>query len=153
MSLTPEMAEAIAYELEVTPREVTEMNSRLNGDVSLNLPASGDREATEWEAILVDGSPNAEMIIAEHDEDAQRAKALQGALNVLTKRERRVFEARRLADEPLSLEQLGRELAISGERVRQIEKSAFEKVRRAAKAKLKRKEGARPFSAELKAAG
>lgn len=153
MPLTPEMAEAVAHELEVTPREVTEMNSRLNGDLSLNMPPSGDREAIEWEAILIDGSPNAEAIIAEHDENAQRAKALYGALDVLSERERRVFEARRLADEPLSLEQLGRELAISGERVRQIEKSAFEKVRRAAKAKLKRKEGARPLSAELDAAG
>ncbi|UQD77523.1 RNA polymerase factor sigma-32 [Bradyrhizobium japonicum] len=151
MPLTPEMAEAVAHLLEVTPREVTEMDSRLNGDVSLNMPASSDREATEWEAMLVDGSPNAEMIIAEHDENAQRAKALHGALNVLSKRERRVFEARRLADEPLSLEQLGRELAISGERVRQIEKSAFEKVKRAAKGNLKRKEGARQFSAELEA--
>jgi RNA polymerase sigma-32 factor len=153
MPLTPEMAEAVAHELEVTPHEVTEMNSRLNGDLSLNMPASGDREATEWEAVLVDGSPNAEAMIAEHDENAQRAKALYGALDVLSERERRVFKARRLADEPLSLEQLGRELAISGERVRQIEKSAFEKVKRAAKGNLKRKESARPLSAELDAAG
>jgi RNA polymerase sigma-32 factor len=151
--LTPEMAEAVAHLLEVTPHEVTEMNSRLNGDLSLNMPASDDREATEWEAVLVDGSPNAEALIAELDENARRAKALHGALHLLSKRERRVFEARRLAEEPLSLEQLGCELAISGERVRQIEKSAFEKVKRAAKRNLKRKEGTRPFPAVLEAAG
>jgi RNA polymerase sigma-32 factor len=56
---------------------------------------------------------------------------------VLTARERRVFEARRLREDPPSLEDLGRELSISGERVRQIEASAFEKVRRAATTHLR----------------
>ena len=129
--LTQQVAEAVACELVVPVREVIEMSSRLTGDVSLNAPVSDDGP-TEWEAMLVDHSPNAEAIVVEQDEGGQRARALRSALDVLTPRERRVFEARRLREDPPSLEQLGRELAISGERVRQIETLAFAKVKRAA---------------------
>jgi RNA polymerase sigma-32 factor len=120
----------------VPVREVIEMSSRLTGDVSLNAPVSDDGP-TEWEAMLVDHSPNAEAIVAEQDESAQKAKALRSALDVLTARERRVFEARRLSEDPPSLEELGCQLSISGERVRQIEASAFEKVKRAATRRLR----------------
>src|SRR4051812_32640503 len=136
VGLTQEVAEAVARELVVPVREVIEMSSRLTGDVSLNAPVS-DEGLTEWEAVLVDHSPNAEAIVAEQDEGAQKAKALHCALDVLTPRERRVFEARRLLEDPPSLEDLGRELAISGERVRQIETLAFEKVKRAATRNLR----------------
>ncbi|ANW05977.1 RNA polymerase subunit sigma-70 [Bradyrhizobium icense] len=129
--LTQEVAEAVARELAVPVREVIEMSRRLTGDLSLNTPLDDDGP-TEWEAMLVDPSPNAEAIVAEQDEGTERARALHSALDVLTARERRVFEARRLREDPPSLEQLGRELSISGERVRQIEALAFEKVRRAA---------------------
>ena len=105
--LTPEVAEAVAHELVVPVREVIEMSSRLTGDLSLNAPV-GDDGPTEWEAMLVDHSPNAEAIVAEQDESAQKAKALRSALDVLTARERRVFEARRLSEDPPSLEELGR---------------------------------------------
>ena len=134
--LTQEVAEAVARELAVPLREVIEMSSRLTGDLSLNRPVNDDGP-TEWEAILVDQSPNAEVIVAEQDESARKARALHSALDVLTKRERRVFEARRFSDDPPSLEDLGRELSISGERVRQIETVAFEKVRRAATRNLR----------------
>jgi RNA polymerase sigma-32 factor len=134
--LTPEVAEAVARELVVPVREVIEMSSRLAGDLSLNAPV-GDDGPTEWEAMLVDHSPNAEAIIVEQDASAQKVKALHSALDVLTKRERHVFEARRLSEDPPSLEELGRELSISGERVRQIETLAFEKVRRAATRNLR----------------
>lgn len=129
--LTPEVAEAVARELVVPVREVIEMSGRLTGDLSLNAPV-GDDGPTDWEAMLVDHSPNAEAIVADQDESTQKAKALRSALDVLTARERRVFEARRLSEHPPSLEDIGRELSISGERVRQIETSAFEKVKRAA---------------------
>lgn len=129
--LTPEMAQAIAEKLEVTVRDVVEMDSRLRGDLSLHTRVGdGDRSA-EWEATLVDESPDAEEIVAEHDEATRRSKVLRAALDVLTERERRVFEARRLAEQPLTLEQLSCELSISSERVRQIEASAFAKVKRA----------------------
>jgi RNA polymerase sigma-32 factor len=128
--LTPEVAEAVARELVVPVRDVIEMSSRLTGDVSLNVPV-GDDGPTEWEAMLVDHSPNAEAIVAEQDDSAHKAKALRAALDVLTERERRVFVVRRLREDPPSLEELGRELSISGERVRQIETLAFEKIKRA----------------------
>ena len=128
--LTQEVAEAVARELVVPLREVIEMNSRLTGDVSLNAPV-GDDGPIEWEAMLVDHSPNAEAIVAEQDESAQQARALHSALDVL------IREARRLSDDPPSLEDLGRELSISGERVRQIEALAFEKIKRAATMRLR----------------
>src|SRR3954468_13140003 len=134
--LTQEVAEAVARELVVPIREVIEMSSRLTGDISLNVPVSDDGP-TEWEAMLVDHSPNAEAIVAEQDDSAHKAKALRSALDVLTARERRVFEARRLSEDPPSLEELGCQLSISGERVRQIEASAFEKVKRAATRRLR----------------
>ena len=134
--LTQQVAEAIAHELAVPVREVIEMRSRLTGDLSLNATVDDDGP-TEWEAMLVDQSPNPEAIVVEQDEGSHKARALRSALNVLTARERRVFEARRLREDPPSLEELGRELSISGERVRQIETSAFEKVRRAATRRLK----------------
>jgi RNA polymerase sigma-32 factor len=130
--LTPDTIEAVAAALRVTPRDVIEMNSRLSGDLSLNTPVSDDGQAIEWEVTLADESPDAETVVAEHDETAQRARAVRTALRVLNERERRVFEARRLSEDPPSLEQLGRELSISNERVRQIEVRAFEKVKRAA---------------------
>ncbi|WGD50224.1 RNA polymerase sigma factor RpoH [Bradyrhizobium sp. CB1650] len=129
--LTPETAQVIADKLEVTARDVIEMDGRLCGDLSLNTRVGdGDRSA-EWEATLVDESPDAEEIVVEHDETTRRSTALRAALEVLTERERRVFEARRLAEPPVTLEQLGCELSISSERVRQIETSAFAKVKRA----------------------
>jgi RNA polymerase sigma-32 factor len=134
--LTPEVADSVAQELAVPVREVIEMSSRLNGDLSLNVPVSDDGQ-TEWEALLVEESPNAEAMVAEQGERMRQARALRSALEVLTERERRVFEARRLAEDAPSLEQLGRELCISSERVRQIEASAFEKVQRAAMRNLR----------------
>jgi RNA polymerase sigma-32 factor len=130
-ALTPEMAQVIAEKLEVTVRDVTEMDSRLCGDLSLHTRVGDGDGSAEWEATLVDESPDAEEIVVEHDEATRRSRALRAALEVLTGRERRVFEARRLAEQPLTLEQLSCELSISSERVRQIEASAFAKVKRA----------------------
>jgi len=132
LSLTPETAAAVAEGLEVTPREVIEMDARLGGDLSLNTRVSDEAGTAEWETMLVDQSPSAETMVVEQDETKKQAIALQAALGVLSERERRVFEARRLSEDPPSLEQLGRGLSISSERVRQIEMSAFRKVKRAA---------------------
>lgn len=147
--LTPETVEAVARELEVSPRDVIEMDCRLTGDLSLNTPITDDGQTTEWEAMLVDESPDAETIVGDHDERTQRSEALRAALGVLSDRERRVFEARRLAEDPPSLEALGREMSISNERVRQIEARAFEKVKRAAAEHLTRKAAARLTTARL----
>ena len=147
--LTPDTVEAVARELEVTARDVIEMDSRLAGDLSLNAPVNQDGQVTEWEAMLVDDSPDPEGIVGEEDERMQRTKAVQAALGELTERERRIFEARRLSEHPPTLDELGRELSISSERVRQIETSAFAKVRRAATEYLKRGNGSRLPSAAL----
>ena len=129
--LTPDVAEAIAGKLEVTAREVIEMDARLNGDMSLNARVGNEDGGTELEALLVDGATDAETMLADHDQAEQRAKALRLALGGLAARERRIFEARRLTECPVTLDQLARELSISSERVRQIEIRAFAKVKRA----------------------
>jgi RNA polymerase sigma-32 factor len=135
--LTPETVAAVAESLEVSPRDVIEMDRRLAGDLSLNTPISDEGGAVEWSDTLVDERPDAEAIVAEHDESTQQESALHAALDVLTERERRVFEARRLTEDPPTLEQLGREMSISSERVRQIETQALAKVKRAAWQKLR----------------
>lgn len=130
--LTPKTVATVAENLDVAPRDVIEMDCRLGGDLSLNTLVNSESGSMEWEDTLVDDSPNAETLVAEHDESTRRERALRAGLSVLTERERRVFEARLLTENPPTLEQLGRELAISSERVRQLETRAFAKVRRAA---------------------
>lgn len=131
-TLSPEAAASIAETLEVTPHDVIEMDGRLGGDLSLNTPVNSDGGPTEWEDTLVDPTPDAETIVAEYDETTQQQGALRAALAVLTERERRVFVARRLTEDTPTLEELGRAMSISSERVRQLETRAFAKVRRAA---------------------
>lgn len=130
VALTPDVAELIAGKLEVTAREVIEMDARLNGDMSLNARVGDEESGTELEALLVDGALDAETVLAAHEQTEKRAKALRVALGGLAARERRVFEARRLTECPVTLDQLARELSISSERVRQIEMRAFAKVKR-----------------------
>ncbi|WP_063195566.1 RNA polymerase sigma factor RpoH [Bradyrhizobium sp. AT1] len=129
--LTPEIAELIAGKLDVTAREVIEMDARLNGDLSLNARVGDEDSGTELEALLVDGAVDAETMLADHEQTEQRSKALRAALDGLAPRDRRVFEARRLTECPVTLDQLARELSISSERVRQIEIRTFARVRRA----------------------
>ncbi|MFN5457685.1 sigma-70 family RNA polymerase sigma factor, partial [Bradyrhizobium sp.] len=140
--LRPEHLSAIATKLGVSEEEVTNMNRRLGGDASLNAPIRDDGEAGEWQDWLVDTSPNQEAIMAEHEEYDHRRQALNGAIGVLNARERRIFEARRLADEPMTLEDLAAEFGVSRERVRQIEVRAFEKVQSAVKGAIAKQEAA-----------
>ena len=131
--LRPDQVQVIAKRLGVTEQEVVDMNRRLGGDSSLNAPIRDDGDSGEWQDWLVDESPNQERILAEHEESDNRHQALTGALNVLNERERRIFEARRLSDDPVTLEELASEFGVSRERVRQIEVRAFEKVQKAVK--------------------
>ena len=126
--LHPDQVKLIAKRLGVTDQDVVDMNRRLGGDASLNAPIRDDGEAGEWQDWLVDNSPNAEALMAESEEFDHRRQALSGAIGVLNPRERRIFEARRLAEEPMTLEDLAAEFNVSRERVRQIEWRAFEKV-------------------------
>jgi RNA polymerase sigma-32 factor len=126
--LRPDQVALIAQRVGVTERDVIDMNRRLGGDASLNAPIREDGDAGEWQDWLVDDSTSPETMLAEGEEADNRRKALGEALNVLGGRERHIFEGRRLADEPVTLEQLAEELGISRERVRQIEMRALEKV-------------------------
>jgi RNA polymerase sigma-32 factor len=113
------------------------MNRRLGGDSSLNAPIRQEGEG-EWQDWLVDQSNSQEAVLVEQEESGNRLAALKQALGVLNERERRIFEARRLSDDPVTLEELSSEFGISRERVRQIEVRAFEKVQAAVKAGLAR---------------
>jgi RNA polymerase sigma-32 factor len=130
--LKPEHVKQIATKLGVSEDDVVSMNRRLGGDSSLNAPIRADTEgAGEWQDWLVDEQPDQEETLAENEELSQRKGYLAQALMSLNEREKRIFEARRLADEPATLEDLSAEFGVSRERIRQIEVRAFEKVQKA----------------------
>jgi RNA polymerase sigma-32 factor len=131
--LRPDQVQIIAKRLGVTEQDVVDMNRRLGGDASLNAPIREDGDSGEWQDWLVDNSDSQEAILAQSEEMENRRSALSDALSVLNDRERRIFEARRLVDEPVTLEDLATEFGVSRERVRQIEVRAFEKVQKAVK--------------------
>ena len=109
------------------------MNRRMSGpDSSLNAPVRADSEG-EWQDWLVDDSDNQETVLADQEEMAERRKMLVDAMKVLNDRERRILAARRLQENPKTLEELSQEYGISRERVRQIEVRAFEKLQKAMK--------------------
>ena len=128
--MRPDQVKIIAKRLGVTEQDVIDMNRRLGGDASLNAPIREDGDSGEWMDWLVDDSVSQESRLAESEQSDNRHKALGEALTVLNDRERRIFEARRLADEPITLEELADEFGVSRERVRQIEVRAFEKVQK-----------------------
>jgi RNA polymerase sigma-32 factor len=133
--LRPDQVEEIATKLNVSKEEVISMNRRLSGDASLNAPIrASEGESGEWQDWLVDDHASQEETLIEQDEADSRRAMLKNAMGSLNERERRIFEARRLAEEPVTLEELSAEFDISRERVRQIEVRAFEKVQEAVKA-------------------
>ncbi|MEM8877127.1 MAG: RNA polymerase sigma factor RpoH [Pseudomonadota bacterium] len=132
--LKPEQVSTIADRLGVSEDDVVSMNRRLSGDASLNAPLRADGEtAAEWQDWLVDESEDQETMLADSEELDNRRTLLAEALDGLNDRERRIFEVRRLSEDPLTLEQLSEEFGVSRERVRQIEVRAFEKVQKAVK--------------------
>ena len=100
---------------------------------SLNAAIREDGNSGEWQDRLVDESPDQEAMLAASEEFDNRHKTLSDALTVLNKRERRIFETRRLAEEQITLAELAEEFGVSRERVRQIEVSALGKVQNAMK--------------------
>ncbi len=142
--LKPEQLKAISTRLGVPEKEVTDMNRRLSGDASLNSPMQMDGDG-EWQDWLVDDSASQENVLVEREESDNRLGALGEALKVLNPREREIFTARRLLDEPVTLEELSSRFDISRERVRQIEVRAFEKVQDAVKVGMRKFDGAVPL--------
>ncbi len=129
--LRPDQVQAIATKLGVPEEDVVSMNRRLGGDASLNAPLRADSESGEWQDWLVDESPDQESLLVDREEMDRRRDYLEAAMDGLNERERRIFTARRLADDPLTLEELSSEFGVSRERIRQIEVRAFEKVQKA----------------------
>ena len=129
--LKPEHVKTIAKKFGVLEDEVISMNRRLGGDASLNAPVRADSEGGEWQDWLADDTPSQEERLVESQESERRKSYLTTALATLNERERLIFEARRLADEPKTLEDLSAEFGVSRERIRQIEVRAFEKVQKA----------------------
>ena len=143
--MRPDQVKIIARRTGVTETDVIYMNRRLSGDASLNAAIREDGDSGEWQDWLVDESPDQETTLAASDEFNNRRKTLSDALTVLNERERRIFEARRLADDPITLEDLAAEFGVSRERVRQIEVSAFEKVQKAVKNRVAATESPAPL--------
>src|SRR5215475_6459540 len=131
--MRPDQVKIIARQLGVTQTDVICMNRRLGGDVSLNAPIREDGDSVEWQDWLVDDISDQETRMAESEESDNRRRALGEALSALNDRERRIFEARLLAEEPITLKELADEFGVSRERVRQIGVCAFEKVQKSVK--------------------
>lgn len=132
--LKPEQVDYIAEKLGVSNEEVISMNRRLSGDASLNAPLKADGESGQWQDWLVDDSESQETVLADKEEFNHRMELLTSAMDILNDREKRIFEARRLTEKPVTLEELSEEFGVSRERIRQIEVRAFEKVQKEVKA-------------------
>ncbi len=134
--LKPDQVSTIATRLGVPEEEVVNMNRRLSSpDSSLNAPMGAESDS-EWQDWLADDTLDQETRLAESDELEERRTLLSTALEELTPRERDILEARRLRDDPMTLEDLSVKYDISRERVRQIEVRAFEKLQEKMKAAL-----------------
>ena len=119
----------IATELGVQPKEVLEMEARMNGgDQSLNNTV-GETGEDEWQDFLADQSPNPEEVVIGMRDNATRSQWLGEALGELSPRERTIIEERRMGEDVVTLEDLGKQLGISKERVRQLEQRAMDKLK------------------------
>jgi RNA polymerase sigma-32 factor len=147
--MRPDQVTLIAKQLGVTETDVVNMNRRLGGDVSLNATIREDGDSSEWEDWLIDESPDQETVFAASEEFDQLRKALADALSVLDGRDRRIFEGRRLAGDPITLAELAAEFGVSRERVRQIEVRAFEKVQKAVKNRVALVEASASLPAQI----
>jgi len=138
--LRPDQVKTIATKLGVPEEDVVNMNRRLGGDASLNAPIRAEAESGEWQDWLVDDTPTQEDRLVEDEELQRRKSYLSSAMSVLNDRERRVFQQRRLVDDPATLEELSEEFGVSRERIRQIEVRAFEKIQKAVTSTARRAE-------------
>lgn len=127
--LLPDQVDHISHRLKVTSKEVIEMNGRIRGDVSLNVPAVTEVASEEIQDLIVDPSADPEGLLSDAEERRHLMHALSHALHCLSGRERKIIEARFLNDRRQTLDDLASDLGISGERTRQIEARALQKLR------------------------
>ena len=119
----------IAKTLAVSEEEVVSMNRRLSGkEQSLNSPIGEDGD--EWQDWVVDNQMDQELKFAQQEEIEQRKDLLKNSIKILNDREKEILHARRLSDDPSTLEDLSKKFKISRERIRQIENKAFEKLQK-----------------------
>ena len=124
----------ISDRLGVPEADVISMNRRIGGDASLNAPMKADGEgASEWQDWLADESDDQETELVRSQEHEMRMELLEKSMGQLNDRERKIFKARRLKEDPLTLEDLSQKFKVSRERIRQIEVRAFEKVQKSMK--------------------
>lgn len=134
--LEPKVVKQIAGELLVEERDVTEMNRRIAGDTSLNVAVGDDEDGCEKLDMVVDGRENIEAKLALKEERAYKAKILSECLQKLDAREQYIIKNRMLSEHPDTLDDIGVYFNISRERVRQIEKKAFDKLSSEVKKKM-----------------
>lgn len=134
--LEPKVVKQIAQELMVDEKDVTEMNRRIGGDSSLNVTVGDDEDGREKIDMVVDGHENIEAKFASREEQKYKAKILAECLKTLSEREQYIIKNRMLTDNPSTLDDIGAYFNISRERVRQIEKKAFEKLSAEVKKKM-----------------
>ncbi|MES2215263.1 MAG: RNA polymerase sigma factor RpoH [Pseudomonadota bacterium] len=119
----------IAEELGVSTKEVTEMSARLaGGDLSLNAQTSHEENSRELIELLPESRPSQELVLSQRQENNSKHTLLSKAMLTLNDRELSILKARKLREEPATLNELSQEFNISKERVRQIENRAFDKV-------------------------
>ncbi|MDR1026342.1 MAG: RNA polymerase factor sigma-32 [Lactobacillus sp.] len=135
-ALEPKVVKDIAHELMVEEQDVVEMSVRLSGDKSLNVTIDEDGESEQID-MLVDASQNLEEKYARKEQAGIKHKVLYKCLSKLNEREQEIVKERMLTDKPITLEELGVRFNISRERIRQIEKRAFEKLSELVKLELK----------------
>ncbi len=128
--LRNEQVDEISKRLDVDSEEVVNMNRRMMGqEKSLNDPIKSG-ETDEWQDWLVDDSLDQELIISQKQEYDDKKELLKDAMKILTDREKEIINARRLSEDPKTLEELSKKYKISRERIRQIETKAFEKLQK-----------------------
>jgi RNA polymerase sigma-32 factor len=131
--INPEQAKLLSQQFNLPEKDIIHMNGRMTvRDQSLNAPIShGEEDSIEFQDTLVDNGPSPEAIAVRNEESRIRNDFLKSALDELPERERNIFIERRLKDNPITLEEIGKGYGISRERVRQLENRAFEKVEKA----------------------
>ncbi len=138
--LEPSVVKQIAGELVVDEKDVVEMNRRLGGDSSLNVAVGDDEDAREKIDMLVDRRQNLEASLACKQEAQQKHRVLQKCLAMLPEREAYIIRRRMLTETPDTLEEIGARFSVSRERIRQIEKKAFEHLAELVKKELSAEE-------------
>ena len=128
--LKKDQVDEISKRLDVDSKEVVNMNRRMMGqEKSLNSPIKNG-ETDEWQDWLIDESLDQELIISQQQEFNEKKELLEKAMKILNEREKEIINARRLSENPVTLEELSKKYKISRERIRQIENKAFEKLQK-----------------------